>query len=482
MKHNNTITKAVAGALLALAATGTSAYAATNEELEKQLAVLQQTVEALKQQVQSQKVAVPENVATQDDVEGVRADLENFKYDESRQQERNTAKTFRDTTLFGAVQTRAQLQDHQDNAATLAGNGNPASNASNRSSTFDVPLALLGVRGNLYKDYVEGKNLDYQLSFTYGKRSDGTNNSDFNLADAFLRYNVLSTNGGLEASKLNVTFGQQLIPFGLEAQAPEELRPTINVANAPAFLGLFNRQVGVIVRGDVNPFVDYAANYRAPLVEYAFGVVNGNAQNKLDNNNSKDYLGRVALTLPVNYASWLRELKVGTSFYKGSANVKNAAGTAVLNNDGKSDRYGFDLYYNHAPYGATYEYFQGRTDVARANNTIGEAKGEGHTLTLFYTFGDQFFNSIKSVAKFDDWHPQSIQPFYRYDYYNPNKNAALPGFPKDTNAWTTQTLGVNWFFAQTTKLQIGLNHVNYDTETATKNDYNELQAQFQYGF
>lgn len=485
LKHNYKLAKAVTGALLVLSAGTSTAFAATNAELEKQLETLQKTVEALKQQVQAQKVAEPsvtsEELATKSDVEGVRADLENFKYDESRQQERGTTKATRDTTIYGAVQTRAQIQDHSNNASTLA--GNPATIATNRSSTFEVPLALLGVRGNLYKDYKEGKNLDYQLSFTYGKRGDGTNNSDFNLADAFVRYNFLSTNGGPEIPRLNLTFGQQIIPFGLEAQAPEELRPTINVATAPALLGLFNRQVGAIVRGDIKPFVDYAANYRAPLVEYAFGVVNGNAQNKLDNNNAKDYLGRVALTLPVDYSSWLRELKVGTSFYKGTNNIRNFANTAILKNDAKSDRYGFDIYYNHAPYGATYEYFQGRNEVAaNAANNIGEAKSEGHTLTLFYTFGDQFYNSIKSSAKFDDWWPQSIQPFYRYDYFNPNKNASLPGLPKDTNALTTQTLGVNWFFAQTTKFQLGLNHINYDTETATKKDYNELQAQFQYGF
>jgi hypothetical protein len=37
-------------------------------------------------------------------------------------------------------------------------------------------------------------------------------------------------------------------------------------------------------------------------------------------------------------------------------------------------------------------------------------------------------------------------------------------------------------------LQVGLNHVDYDTETAktatasARKDYNELQAQFQYSF
>jgi len=490
LKHNNKLAIAVTGALFFMAAGSQSAFAATNEELEKQLEVLQKTVESLKQQVQAQKsteaAALPENVATKDDIEGVRADLENFKYDESRSRERNEVKSTRDTTLFGVVQARAQIQDEVTRA------GNPQPNAE-RNSTFEIPTAILGVRGNIYKDYKEGKNLDYQLSFAYAKRPTTAGAaSDFNLLDAFLRYNFLSTNGGPEIPRLNVTFGQQLLPFGLESQAPEDLRPTINVATAPALLGLFNRQVGAVVRGDIKPFVDYSANYRAPLIEYAAGIVNGNIANKLDDNNHKDFIARAAVTLPVDYSSWLREFKVGASYLKGSKNTTNAAGTATLDSDGKKDRYGFDIYYNHAPYGVTYEYWNGKEDFATgaAASTIRERESDGHTLTLFYTFGDQFYNSIKSIAKFDDWHPQSIQPFFRYDYYNPNKeNVALGGAARSgRDTVRISTLGVNWFFAQTTKLQVGLNHYDYDTEIAktanasARKDYNELQAQFQYGF
>jgi hypothetical protein len=494
LKHNYKLAKAVTGALLVLSAGTSTAFAATNAELEKQLEALQQTVEALKQQVQTQKTteaaASPENIATKDDIDGVRADLENFKYDEARLRERNVVKSTRDTTLFGVVQARAQIQDEPTRA------GNPQPNAE-RNSTFEIPAAILGVRGNIYKDYKEGKNLDYQLSFAYAKRAAAAGGaSDFNLLDGFLRYNFLSTNGGPEIPRLNLTFGQQLLPFGLESQAPEDLRPTINVATAPAQLGLFGRQVGAVVRGDIKPFVDYSANYRAPLIEYAVGIVNGNIANKVDDNNHKDLIARAAVTLPVDYSSWLREFKVGASYLKGRKNTANVVppetATATLDSDGRKDRYGFDIYYNHAPYGVTYEYWNGKEDFATgaAASTIRERESDGHTLTLFYTFGDQFFNSIKSVAKFDDWHPKSIQPFFRYDYYNPNKeNVALGGAAESgRDTVRISTLGVNWFFAQTTKLQVGLNHVDYDTEKAkttnasARKDYNELQAQFQYSF
>jgi hypothetical protein len=458
-----------AATLLALATISPTAQAASNAELEAQVKALTQLVEQLRQDVA--KKTDSSNVATQEDVEGVRADLENFKYDQSRSRERNTVKSARDTTFFGVVQIRAQGQSESTTS------GNPAPTDS-RKSTFEVPTALFGLRGNLYRDYVDGKNLDYQMSFTYAKRTtQAGGTSDLNLADAFVRYHLTSTNGGLEVPRVNLTLGQQLLPFGLEAQAPEDLRPTINVSQASARLGLFTRQVGAILRGDVEPYVDYAANYRAPLAEFALGVVNGNTSNKVDDNGHKDILGRAAFTLPVPYASWLRELKIGASVYKGKKNI--ASGTALLTGSGKKDRYGFDIYYNHAPFGATYEYIQGRDDRA-LGGIAQEVKSEGHTLTLFYTVGDQFFNSIKSVAKFDDSWPQSVQFFYRHDQFNPNTNRSADTDHGDSVR--INTLGLNWFFAQTTKLQLGINRWDYRKSTATQKDFTELQAQVQYTF
>lgn len=410
-----------------------------------------------------------------DDIDGLKADIENFKYDESRRYERQTVKSARDTTLYGTVQVRTSYQDE----STTAGNPAPSGD---RYSTFDIPTALLGVRGNLFRDYNEGKNLEYQLSFSYSKQpSTAGNNSNFNLQDAFLRYNVFSTNSGLEEPRLNVTLGQQLIPFGLEAQSPEDLRPTITQAIAPVQLGLTARQNGLIVRGDVKPYVDYGANYRAPLLEYALGVTNGNGINKTDDNDGKDLLARVAYTLPVDYASIFRELKFGASYLKGKANVKNAG--RLLSDNAKRDVLGFDIYYNHAPFGVTYEYIQAKIEQATASNQLVDTTAEGHTFTAFYTVGDQFYNSIKSNAKFDDFWPKSIQGYYRYDNYNPNKdqdvvNVVGNGFGE----YTKHSLGLNFFFAQTTKFQLALNNTQYKHETATQKDFNEVVGQFQYTF
>lgn len=494
MKRNILATSVALGTLSLLASNvALAADGAVLAKLQAQIEALQQQVNALQQQ----KLSVPAeqqlsasdteantqggqdndtSPATQNDLQGFRTDLESYKYDQDRLRERQTVKSTRDATLFGTVQVRAQ------NTSTPVSTGN--TNAwETRKLNFEVPLAQFGVRGNLYRDYNAGKNLEYQLSFAYAKRA-GSNTSDVNLQDAFLRYNLTSTNGGFEVPKLNVTFGQQQIPFGQEAQSPEDLRPTITQARAIGALGLATRQVGLVLRGDILPFVDYAANYRAPLLEYALGVTNGNGWNRNDDNNGKDYVGRVAFTLPVDYASIFRELKFGASYKKGENNLVTTAvpatatapaiPAALFSDKGKNDVLGLDIYYNHAPFGVTYEYYKGARDVLTGLNTT-EVKSEGQTATLFYTVGDQFYNSIKSAAKFDDFWPKSIQTYYRFDTFDPNT-----AIKKETDEVDIHSVGLNFFFAQTTKFQLGLNRWIFNNPS--QKDYTELLGQFQYGF
>jgi hypothetical protein len=275
----------------------------------------------------------------------------------------------------------------------------------------------------------------------------------------------------LEDPKLTLTFGQQLIPFGLEAQIGEELRPVINNAQFLAGLGVGTRQIGLIARGDYDPYVDYGFNYRAPLLEYALGVVNGSGPNKSDDNNQKDYVGRLAYTLPVDYNSLFRELKFGVSGYKGSKNLTSTVGgTTVVAAQGKKDRYGVDIYYNHAPFGVTYEFAEGRDAVL---GTTTDIESRSHVLTTFYTWGEQWFASSRAQAKYDDSWPQSYQLFARFDSFDPNRAAG-------NDKSTIYTAGFNMFFAETTKFQLNLNHYKYENQALPS--VNELLAQFQFGF
>ncbi|HXU93005.1 MAG TPA: porin [Gallionella sp.] len=481
-------------ALALLASAGTS-YGATPtaEELQKQIDELKEVISTLKK---SQGAASPadENLVTKDELDGLRADLENYKYDNQRNRDTKTALTKRGTTVSGTVQVRANATSRPVTT------GGATTQTTPRYSSFDVPLATLAFAGSLYKDYGEGHNLDYKLGFGYSRTAATTTaaaaTSTFSLQDAYLQYNFINpTVTGLEDANLNLRFGQQQTVFGLEAQTTDELKPAINAAQFVSGLGVGTRQIGLILRGDYEPYVDYGFNYRAPLVEYAVGVVNGSGPNQPDNNSRKDYLARLAVTAPVDYTSWLRELKFGVSYQHGTKNI--LAGTAALARDGTSDRYGFDIYYNHLPFGATYEYAAGYDETfvtnaalpATASNIaaintgkLGRIKSVGQTLTLFYTWGEQWLKSSNGngQGKYDDWWPKTYQPFVRIDRWDPNTaNNAATG-ANVTGKTDIYTLGFNLFFAETTKFQVNLNSYKYHNSANPK--YRDLIAQFQFGF
>ncbi|WP_283147865.1 hypothetical protein [Silvimonas soli] len=486
--------------LLALA--GVSHAAPSNEELEKQIQSLQKTVESLTQQLRAQNQAAatakpqaattaaaaadtgtvpaptaesdPANqVASRQDIDGLRADLENYKYQQQHDHDTAQALTLRNTNINGTIQARYA-------AETPAVSGGAASPSSPRNSGFSIPLALVSFSGSLYKDYKEGRNLDYRLQLGYAQSSPPSANAYFNVQDAYLRYSPVASGGDLENPIFNLTLGQQLLPFGLEIQTDESLRPVINNAQFLNGTGLGFRQIGLVARGDIAPNVDYASTYRAPLFEYAAGVVNGSGPNVQDNNNNKGFVARATYTLPVDYNSWLRELKVGTSYYQGGLSLQN--GSTAVNPLGYDHMYGFDLYYNHFPFGATYEYVQAENkDRIGGVGKVG-TKGTSNTFTAFYTWGEQFLNSSKTQAKYDDYWPKSYQTFVRWDQWNPNT-----GLPTSKSAKSTiATVGLNVFFAQTTKFQLNFNRYLYENAVianpATKSDISELLAQFQFGF
>ncbi|MET0351561.1 MAG: porin, partial [Rhizobacter sp.] len=398
-------TTALTGAVV-LALASPAAHAQTNKQLKKEIDELRKQVQALIELTKTQaavappvaaapepaapavaaaSVAVEQDQATRDaatpasqaDVQGIRADLENYKYEQSRTAERNRASVTRNTKIGGTVQVRASWFNPAVPAGqgTGATGGNTTAQATGRQTSFDIPAATLSFAGNLYRDYAEGKNLTYQLGFTTASNFTGNpntatsatrtlgavsaNGSQFNMTNANLTYSFEPTNGGSEDRKGALTIGQQQVPFGLEAQTTEEIRPVITSAQfTSALSGINTRQIGLIYRGDAFIDVDWTNNYRTALIEYAFGVVNGSGPNKSDNNGKKDWLGRVAFTLPADYNSWWRELKLGVSLYHGYSNLANTTTGSVVR-IGKSRRTGFDINYTHLPFSIAYEYAKG---------------------------------------------------------------------------------------------------------------------------
>jgi hypothetical protein len=449
--------------------------------------------------VQEPPLDVPTELQSlRDDHQGLVTDIENFKFQWQRERDLHTALTTRGLLIGGTIQARVGWIDQQQGGPTGAAVTLPTGSSYRRNTSFDISTAVLNFTGLLYKDYEEGRNLTYNLRFGASPQTTPVINSNYvNLLDANIVYSVLPT-VDRETPQLTITLGQQLLPFGLEAAATEELKPVIRNAlfTNPSYspgakaaaggLGL-NREIGLIVRGDLFPEVDYGYNYRQALITYAVGLVNGNGVNTPDDNNAKDLIGRLAFTVPAEYNSWLRQITIGGTAYYGKRNVYLADEARTVLGTGKKERYGIDFYYNHWPFGITYEFVVGKDSVAfgtEAGNPLRkDIVSRAHTGTLFFSWGEQFVAGFRNQGRFDDWWPKTYQPFIRYDRFERDSNA--PGKERVE----VVTAGLNLFFAETTKVQ--LNYA-WRRDVRVLNDKmaneklrhpsNELYLQFQYGF
>lgn len=395
------------------------------------------------------------------DIQGITSDLENFKFQWQRERDIHTAVTTRGLRLGGTIQARFGYTDLETNSATVY----------SRKSGFEIGTALITFTGSLYKDYAEGRNLDFALRFG---ASPQTGNGAPNLLDANVVYSPLPTIDS-EGPLLTVTLGQQLLPFGLEVPATEELKPVIRNAQFTTRLNLARRDIGLIVRGDLFPMVDFGYNYRVPIFQYAVGLVNGAGSNTLDDNNIRDVIARVAFTVPSDFHSWLRQITLGASAYFGSQNTTLTDTARTLSGRGTRRRLGVDFYYNHWPFGVTYELIRG-TDRVTPGATLDELvrsdiESESHTATIFLSFGEQFVSGFRNQGRYDDWWPRTYQPFFRFDRYDPNQD-------EQRDVSTIYTAGLNLFVAETTKFQLNANW--YDNEGG--GEQREILAQAQVGF
>jgi phosphate-selective porin len=436
---------------------------------------------------ESQESVDARTAASKADVQGLRTDLENYKYDQSRLQERTIPSVTRNTKLGGTItlgyETRNPAYaagDSQTTAATNSAPGQP------RKTGFRAPTAALTLTGNLYRDYGEGRNLTYRLGLNVGTTpTNATANSQVNLTDAWIRYSYEPSSGNLEDRQGTITLGQQAVPFGLDAPALDpEVRAVINSALFVTGLDVGTRQVGVLVQGDFDPYVDFTNNYRAPLLAYSLGLFNGNGPNKNDNNSARDWIARAAFTLPVDYTSWLRQLQIGATYYKRNPTIApNSTTTTITGYEGSNNITGFDLNWTHLPYSLSYEWARGKGELSPttanlAANPDRYKRGLGQYINLGYTFGEQFLNSSKQQGKFDDYWPTSFQAFLRIDSFDPNLSSKVVNDKQYRN-----TLGLNVFFAETTRLQINyFKDRNQAGTNAQPKRANGLQAQFVAGF
>lgn len=432
--------------------------------------------------------------ATQSDIQGVREEIQLLRDQWQKGIDRTVVSTKRLLTISGTGTLRYSKPN-------LFLDDNPSG-----ADSFSTPSFGLTFSGNLYRDYVEGKDLNYSLGFLT------TDKNAVSITNANLTYHIFNTLDK-EGPRLSITGGQQKKFFGIEATASEEFKPTVSGAQFATKLGLDARDIGFVLAGDFLPENDFGYSYRVPAVQYWLGLINGTGANSAENNSSKDVFGRIQLNAPVNYDHVLRGLSLGGSYLRGttkytatntttntatvdtnttpaiSTTITTSTKTDTFTQTSQKERWGVDLAYVNTPVGFTLEYAHG-TDLIPTNGSVTTRNGattktvpyrfkktdqEGYTFTLFYNFGDQFVNSIKTQERWDDFYPLTYQPFVRFDRWVPDTDAR----GVRTDIWT---VGFNYFFAQTTKLQVNYNVTRDYKSDGGVYDNDALLAQFQFGF
>jgi hypothetical protein len=393
------------------------------------------------------------------------------------------------------------------------------------SNTFHIPSALLNFRGTLFKDFQKARNMTYALGFSSSGGSAPT------LTDAYLAYALLSS-VDLQDPTLSLSLGQQKKPIGAEAQSTEETSPS--VTSSLYLSGLLSdfsqRDIGLVIKGDILPTVDYGYNYRAPLIAYNVAIFNGTGPNTADNNRNKEIAARVVLSPPVNYYNPLRGLTVGGSYATSkklsvvtSTFLKTPAKTVKIKTketgkdsvisytiaqavtatkidtlQGDRTRWSFDISYIRTPVNFTAEAVFGTDQtngvVNKATDTVALFNRAwrnyaGASITLFLNIGEQFLKGYREQSRQDDWWPFTWQPFLRIDGYDQDRDvdgiiykADGKTIAKDGRWQAVGTIGANLFFARTTKLQINARLKKKQGEPKNEFKNNEILAQFVFGF
>jgi hypothetical protein len=248
---------------------------------------------------------------------------------------------------------------------------------------------------------------------------------------------------------LNFTIGQQLIPFSLNnltSNTKLELADRVQTVEALAsrkndILGDNNgRDIGITASGSLIKVNDFN------LIDYRFGVFNGNGINRTDVNEDKDVIGRLVLQPIKNF-------KIGGSFnygftpdsatfYSGNSAIKDKDKVAAKY-FGIRNRFGAELSYDHTLFNLHGEYITGK------DGSIAK--------------GGYYIQAAGNIL------PGKLQIAGRYDSYDKDLD-------KDDNISTNYTAGINVFFSPNITLQIAYTIRDEEGEKI-KNNFTSFQLQ-----
>ncbi|MEA1987251.1 MAG: porin [Candidatus Marinimicrobia bacterium] len=292
-------------------------------------------------------------------------------------------------------------------------------------SSFTFNRARMGLVGNIPYDF------SYYIMFEFSPYKNGPY-----LLDGFITYSRLSP-------YLEISLGQFKSPFSLELNTPCQKLHTINRSNVVTNLANPFRDLGLLIEGK-----------HKDLLKYAFAITNGSGLNEVENNDTKDYAGRVVLS-PFSL------LSVGGGF-----SIKTLLPASVGASDpDKLYRYAVELQLEMGEFLVQGEYLM--ASYESSGGTVHHpADCSGPAWDEVIPAGTTERNGYWAQAMYmTDW---NIQPIIKYETYEPNID-----FGNDIESIVT--FGVNYFFNDWTRLQ--LNYLYKYEEFEVYNDEILLQLQ-----
>ncbi len=333
---------------------------------------------------------------------------------------------------------------YEEGSRNLDGNrSNLSPNRSDLVTNFRVRRARIGIDATFFK------YLDFKVEGDFGEQG-----TPFILTDGYVELKYFP--------EARFRGGQFKVPFSFEELTSSRFIDFVerSVVNnlVPA------RDVGVMLHGRL----------LGGLLEYYGGYFNGTGQNTFENNDSKDFAGRL-LVRPFQFAGIpaLSKFHVAGHATFGDQDVNPAPSPPPANSlQGRTDgrfvffprvasrgdrlRYGFEAVYALGPFGLYGEYI--RTEQERNlnpdNSNIGDLEGEGWYVagTFFVTGEEKNHGKAPKVKPMNprtgDW--GALELAARYAQLDFSSKGPLPS--PGANAVDALTVGFNWYLSPNVRM------------------------------
>ena len=316
----------------------------------------------------------------------------------------------------------------------MALNGKNADGSSKNENSFYFRRARLGVTGIIPYDF------SYYAMAEFSSFQNGPY-----LLDAFVTYNRFKP-------WFKISMGQFKKPFGLELGATgcQDLY-TINRSRVINELTSPDRDLGVMISGSTGAKKFFGLE-KENVFSYTISVTNGTGKNVKDNDQAKDFIGRLVIA-PYDWIS------LGGSYHSGKQKNPDPTVTAM----DERMRYGFDVTLKKYNFILQSEYVFGQDKGSKLVSggcsstpelVIGNFKSSGYFAQLMYT------------TKF------KVMPLAKYETYDSDMNKE--DYDHTAFRQSTLTFGLNYYANDWVRLQ--LNYL-YNIETSSSTDitnYNEI--------